>query len=56
MHRPKYAAAMIYKVLQPEHKVFAEQQYDPVNNGVPVDGETIVVEKIEDSEANNKAE
>ena len=56
MHCPKYADTVINIVLQPEHEVFAKQQYDPVNNGVPVDGEMVMVKEIKNCEANNKAE
>ena len=56
MYRPKYAAAMIHEMLQPKHKVFTKQQYNPINNWVPINEDAIVVEEIEDCEANNKTE
>ena len=56
MHGPEYAYGMVYIMFEPEKEVFAKEQYYPIGNGVPVDGQVILRQPQQEGESDEEAQ
>ena len=56
MHSPEQAYHMVYIMFQPEEQVFAKEQHYPVDNGVPVYGQVILRQPLQEGEGDKEAQ